>query len=211
MKYILNKTLAILTVAFVIVFTTSCGGEQKPLMKYHMGETTESGDTIFYTIPEYEFGNQSGDKVTNETYKGKIHVVNFFFTSCPGICPVIMTELMRVQEAFQETDNVMLLSHTLDPKNDTPETMLNYGERRGVNFKVWNLVTGEPEAIHVMSREGYKMAAAWDNKAPGGINHTQRVTLVDVNGNIRGWYDGTDSDEVDRLIDDIEYLMTGNE
>ena len=171
-----------------------------------MGETDANGDTLFYTIPEYSFINQKGETITNTTYKGKIHVTNFFFTSCPGICPIIMNQLTRVQEEHANTPDFMMLSHSLDPKNDSPDVLLNYGERLGVNFKMWNLVTGNPEDIHNMSRDGYKLAAAWDNKAPGGINHTERVTLVDKEGHIRGWYIGTDADDMDRLIDDIERL-----
>lgn len=171
-----------------------------------MGDISESGDTLFYVIPDYEFTNQTEEKITNDTYKNKIHVVNFFFTSCPGICPIIMNNLLEVQAEFKGASDFMMLSHSLDPKNDSPEVMKNYGERLGADFTMWNLVTGKPEDIHNMSRDGYKLAAAWDDKAPGGINHTERVTLVDKEGHIRGWYIGTDREEIDRLIEDIHRL-----
>ena len=202
-----NKTSFLLLFICSSFLFFSCK-EERPstLPKYHMGETNEKGDTIFYTIPDYTFTNQDGKTITNKDYAGKIHIANFFFTSCPGICPIIMGELIRVQTAHKETKDLMFLSHSLDPANDTPAILKNYGERRGCDFARWNLVTGTPEAIHNMSREGYKLSAAWDNKAPGGINHTQRVTLIDKEGHIRGWYNGTNPDEVDNLIEDISLL-----
>lgn len=182
-------------------------GRKEVLTKMVDGE--EVLDTVYHTIGDFAFVNQDSAVVTQEDFKGKVYVADFFFTSCPTICPVMKSQMLRVYEAFRDNDEVLLLSHTIDPEYDTVALLKDYAERLGVvddNTK-WHFVTGEKEDIYEIGQNEYMVTAMEDEDEPGGFLHSGAFILVDKERRVRGIYDGTKEMEVNRLIKDIPLLL----
>ncbi|MBN7811146.1 SCO family protein [Algoriphagus sp. H41] len=165
-------------------------------------------DTIYHQIADFAFVNQMGDSVKNEDVAGKIYVADFFFTSCPTICPIMKKEMLRVYEAFGSNPDFKILSHSIDPTHDTPEVLRDYAEKLGVaDARTWNFLTGDQEKLFEIGQTSYLTTAMADQLEPGGFLHSGAFLLVDGQGRIRGVYDGTKSDQVDRLLADIPKLL----
>lgn len=169
--------------------------------------TNDQGETVHHTIPDFRFTNQEGKPVNGEQLDGKITAVNFFFTSCPTICPPMMKSLKKVQEEFANTDTVHILSHTVDPVRDSVAVLADYGDKMGVDPQKWDLVTGDKKAIYKMARNGYEVVAVEGDGGETGFVHSENIALIDWQKRIRGYYDGTDDEEVEKLIQDIHYLL----
>lgn len=167
-------------------------------------------DTIYHTIAYWSFLNQEGNVITKEDYNGHVYVANFFFTRCPGVCPTLTKEFKRVQEATQDLD-VMFLSHTVDPKNDTVGRLKYYSEKNEIDNSNWNFVTGDQSTIYELGVLSYLVPNSEDALAPGGFLHSDKFILIDKESRIRGMYSGTDSTEVNQLIIDIKKLKEENE
>lgn len=164
-------------------------------------------DTVDHTIPDYKLVNQDSNWVTPETFEGKVYVADFFFTSCPTICPTMKKEMLRVYEAYKDNDEVAIISHTIDPEYDTVALLKDFAEKLDVKAPKWHFVTGEKEDIYELGQKGYMVTAMEDENEEGGYLHSGAFVLVDKDRKIRGVYDGTRSEEVDKLITDIELLL----
>lgn len=174
----------------------------------------------FYTggqVPSFSFTNQEGKTVTNETYKGKVYVLEFFFTTCPSICPIMNQNMKNIQDAFYGNPEFGIASITIDPKHDTPEVLKKYAENYGAKHPNWHFLTGDKEAIYKLSNEGFKLYTAQEENAPGGFEHSGLFALIDQEGNIRSRYDefgnpkiyynGLDDEEIEMLKEDIKKLL----
>lgn len=167
-------------------------------------------DTVYDPIPLFAFTNQEGNIITNDFIAGKIAVVDFFFTNCTSICPMLSSQMARLQHSVksENLDNqVVFLSHTVDPKNDTPQALKAYADRMGADYSNWNFVTGNEEDIYWQAKEGYKLTAFPSDTAQGGFFHTDQIALIDQEGKIRGYYDGTSTKAVDQLFTDLHLLL----
>lgn len=164
-------------------------------------------DTLYHKVADFSFVDQDSTQVTPSTFEDKIYVTDFFFTSCPTICPVMKTQMLRVYEAFKDNEEVALLSHTIDPEYDTVALLRDYADRLGVSSDKWHFVTGEKDAIYEMGLKSYMVTAMEDDQEPGGFIHSGAFILVDKDKHIRGMYDGTEQGQVDLLIRDIEKLL----
>ncbi|WP_375582977.1 SCO family protein [Cyclobacterium xiamenense] len=165
-------------------------------------------DTIYHTIADFTFVNQEGDSVSNKDVRGKVYVADFFFTSCPTICPIMKKEMLRVYEAFKDESDFRILSHTIDPEYDTVALLKDYAARLGVeNADTWNFLTGEQEKIFEIGQTSYLTTAMSDKNEPGGYLHSGAFVLIDRMGRIRGVYDGTKETQVNRLIKAIPKLL----
>ena len=207
--------------SLLIVFLVGCGkkpdAKKDTLQKLpYLGEPTitsheENGvliaDTIFPTIPAFSFINQDGKEVNDSTFNGGIYVADFFFTSCPTICPKMKAELLRVYEAFKNEPRVKILSHTIDPEHDSVSVLNEYASRLQVTSDKWNFVTGDKDSIYTIA-EYYLCSAEEAPGEPGGYIHSGALVLIDHQKHIRGMYDGTKSEEVDLLIKDIPILLS---
>ena len=160
-----------------------------------------------HTIPNFTFINQDSLTITEKTIEGKIYVVDFFFTSCPSICIDLTNNLKLVQEAFKDSDDVFILSHSVDPKYDTVSRLKKYGEIHNINSKKWFLLRGTIEQITQMAQLGYFAIAEFRNHTEYELIHTENVILVDQNRKIRGIYNGTSSIDIGYLIADIKKLL----
>lgn len=184
--------------------------EQKPLRNlpyYGKKNSIKNGDTSYHTVKPFMFINQHGEKVTEETVKGKIYVTDFFFTTCQSICPIMSSELERVYKTFSTNKDILILSHTVSPEEDSVNVLMDYAKLHGVNDNRWLFLTGEKKHLYDMARTGYLLNAEEGNGDENDFIHTQNFALIDKERHLRGFYDGTDSLDVTRLITDIKLLL----
>jgi len=165
-----------------------------------------NGDTVYHTIGTFAFVDQDSVVVTNETFAGKIYVADFFFTSCRTICPIMKTQMLRVYDSIQNDPNVLLLSHTIDPEYDTVALLHDFAERLGVKRDRWHFVTGNKDDIYKIAQTSYFATAMEDKAEPDGFIHSGAFLLIDKQRRIRGKYDGTKEEDVNRLLKDIRAL-----
>ncbi len=162
----------------------------------------------YHTIADFSFTNQNGKTITQKDYEGKIYVADFFFTTCGTICPKMTTNLVDVQKAIINNPKVMLLSHTVFPEVDTVEALKAYAIKHGVDDRKWNLVTGDKKQIYAMARKSYLAVKMGKPSELYDMVHTENFVLVDAKRRVRGFYDGTKKEEIQRLIEDINFLCS---
>lgn len=205
------KTVSLILFALVWI-QFSCKGEGSILAEELpiLGETVYhplSGEKIHYKVPGFSLMSQSGDAFSADQLHGKIHVVDFFFTSCPTICPIMTSNLKEVQRHFKGNDRVEILSFSIDGETDNPKVLENYAGLHGINTHQWKLLTGDQADVFEISK-AYKVMA-FDDSLRGERNliHDGTFVLLDTERRIRGYYDGLDSQDTGRLIRDMEKLL----
>jgi protein SCO1/2 len=201
--------LILIPLAFTALFFLN-KSEQKPLRTlayFGKKRSMNSGDTTYHTVKPFLFIDQHDEKVTEETVKGKIYVTDFFFTTCQSICPIMSNQLERVYAKFHNNKDVLILSHTVAPEEDSVNVLLDYAKLHGVKDKQWLFLTGDKKQLYEMARQSYLLNAEEGNGDEEDFIHTQNFALVDKERHLRGFYDGTDSLEVSRLITDMELLL----
>lgn len=179
-------------------------------------------------VPDFEFVDQHGQTISNKDYEGKVYVAEFFFSTCPTICPVMKANLVEVQDEFKNSDTFGIASFTIDPRHDTPEVLKEYASNNDVTHENWHLLTGESEAIFSLANTGFHIYSGEDPNAPGGFAHSGFFALVDQEGYIRSRTDqfgnpiiyyrgsvergkmvaqGEEAPQIDILIEDIKKLL----
>ncbi|WP_427875646.1 SCO family protein [Flavobacterium sp. MMS24-S5] len=169
-------------------------------------DSTVQYKSKYHTIADFSFINQNGDTITQKNYEGKIYVADFFFTTCGLICPKMSTNLVDVQKAVLNNPKVMLLSHTVFPEVDSVSVLKAYAIKYGVVDSKWNLVTGDKKEIYTMARKSYLAVKLGRPDQLYDMVHTENFVLVDQKRRVRGFYDGTNKEDVKRLLEDIEFL-----
>ena len=160
----------------------------------------------YHTIADFSFVNQNGDTITQKNYEGKIYVADFFFTTCGSICPKMTTNLADVQKAVLNNPKVLLLSHTVFPEVDSIPVLKAYAIKHGVVDSKWNLVTGDKKEIYTMARKSYLAVKLGRPDQLYDMVHTENFVLVDQKRRVRGFYDGTNKEDIKRLLADIDFL-----
>lgn len=161
----------------------------------------------YHTIADFSFTNQNGETITQKDYDGKIYIADFFFTTCGSICPIMTTNMVEVQKAFINNPKVMLLSHTVFPETDSVPILKKYAIKKGVIDSKWNLVTGDKKTIYAMARKSYLAVKLGKASELYDMVHTENFVLVDAKRRVRGFYDGTKKEEIQRLIEDVNWLL----
>lgn len=214
MKSFKNKTIFLFFLIIVMIpllaFTVMRWYENnvEALPYYHNGISTESTDAIHFTVPDFTFLNADSSIVKGDFVRGKVWVVNYFFTSCPTICPKMMAGMRLVQQAFSNDGQVRMVSLTVDPYHDTPAKLKSYAQHKKINLNQWQLGTGDKTGLYRFARHGLFITA---DDGDGGANdfiHSDKIVLIDRENHIRGYYDGTDNDEIIQLIKDIRRLKS---
>lgn len=188
-----------------------CTGSSKDKELPYLGrdqvvETNGQKDTIPHRIEDFRFIDQDSNTVTSATFDDKIYVADFFFTSCPTICPTMKKQMKRVYDKYEDNPNVALLSHSIDPKHDSVPVLKEYAEDMQVSSDTWHFVTGKKDSIYGIA-ESYMVSAQEDESAPGGFVHSGAFILVDEDRHIRGVYDGTSKKDVTDLMKDMDKLL----
>lgn len=161
-----------------------------------------------HKVADFSLINQNGDTITQDNYKNKIYVADFFFTRCMTICPVMTNNIGKLQEVFKHDDDVMFLSHSVTPDIDSVSVLKEYAIAKGVIDAKWNITTGSKKHIYELARKSYFAVL---EEGDGGLQdfiHTENFILVDKKKQIRGFYDGTNNEDIERLISDIKLLQT---
>lgn len=140
-------------------------------------------------VPEFLLTNQNGESISNENYLGKVYLVDFFFTTCPTICPVMTSNLVEIQNTFKDSEGFGIASFTINPRYDTPEILKKYEEKFGISNTNWNLLTGNQDIIFQLAKEGFNIYVNEQEAAPGGFEHSGMFALIDKEGNIRSRLD----------------------
>ncbi|MBP6557108.1 MAG: SCO family protein [Flavobacterium sp.] len=161
----------------------------------------------YHKITDFSFTNQNGKTITQKDYEGKIYVADFFFTTCGSICPIMTNNMVDVQNAFLNNPKVMILSHTVTPEIDSVPVLKKYAIKEGVVDTKWNLVTGDKKAIYSIARKSYLAVKLGKPEELYDMVHTENFVLVDADRHVRGFYDGTKKEEVQKLIEDIKWLL----
>lgn len=180
---------------------------QPAMVNFELVDSTIQHHKKFHRIADFSLTNQNGKTVTQKDFKGKIYVADFFFTTCPNICIAMTDNLLKVQKKIKNNPNVMLLSHSVTPKIDSVPQLKKYAIEKGVIDKKWNLVTGDKKEIYDLARKSYLAVKEDGDGGPFDMIHTENFILVDPDRRIRGFYDGTDLEEIQRLLEELEILI----
>ena len=167
------------------------------------------GDTAYHQIPYWSFVDQLGDTITKEEVKGKVCLVDFFFSHCPTICPMMTLNMKKIQDRVEREclDNVEFISYTVDPQRDSVERLFEYANSYDVNFDNWHLMTGDQQSIYELGINGYLVPNQEDALAPGGFLHSEKMILIDQDQRIRGYYDGTNPENISKIVKDVKKLI----
>ena len=179
---------------------------QPNMVKFQLVDSTIQHIKRFHKIDDFSLINQNNTIVTNETYDGKIYIADFFFTTCPGICPIMKENMIVLQDEFINDDDILLLSHTVTPEIDSVPVLKKYSQEQGVLDSKWNMVTGDKKQIYELARKSYLVAEDIESPIQYDMIHTENFVLVDSKRRIRGFYDGTDSNVMKDLINDVKIL-----
>ncbi|MBV8253142.1 MAG: SCO family protein [Chitinophaga sp.] len=201
-KFFLALLIGLPLIIFSIVHVLENRFGKPPI--YASGTTVGKDHTTSGQLPTFVFTDQLGRTVTNSVMNNHIVVANYFFTSCPLICPKMMAQLERVQDA---NEGVIILSFTVDPARDTPAKLMYYGTQYDVHPNTWRLLTGEKKALYYFARKGLFITATEGDGGETDFIHSDRLVLLDTHQRIRGYYNGTSPEEVDDLLTDIKKLQ----
>ena len=179
---------------------------QPAMVSEELVDSTIQHQKKYHKIADFSLVNQNGDTITQETYKDKIYVADFFFTTCQTICPIMTDHMYIIQKEIINDDDVMLLSHSVTPEIDNVAQLRKYATKKGVIDRKWNLVTGDKKQIYELARKSYLAVKTDGNGDQYDMIHTENFMLIDKKGQIRGFYDGTQPEDIEKLLEDIERL-----
>ncbi|MHA7841746.1 MAG: SCO family protein [Winogradskyella sp.] len=179
---------------------------QPAMVSEELVDSTIQHQAKYHKIADFSLTNQNGETVTQENYKGKIYVADFFFTTCQTICPIMTDHMYQIQKEIISDDEVMLLSHSVTPKIDSVAQLKKYAKEKGVVDRKWNLVTGDKKQIYELARKSYLAVKTDGNGDEYDMIHTENFMLIDKNRQIRGFYDGTNPEDIQKILEDIKIL-----
>ena len=179
---------------------------QPAQVNYELVDSTIQYQKKYHRIANFSLTNQNGDTITQEFYKDKIYVADFFFTTCQTICPIMTDHMYYIQKETIADPDLLLLSHSVTPEIDNVAQLKRYAKKKLVNASKWNLVTGDKKQIYELARKSYLAVKDAGSGGPFDMIHTENFMLIDKKQQIRGFYDGTDSEEIERLLEDIKVL-----
>jgi protein SCO1/2 len=213
-----SSKLLIIYLYLTGVLFSSCQSSDRKLPIYGSREAVSNmvndqltTDTIYQTIPDFNFLNQDSVNITNHQFDGKIYIADFFFTRCGTICPIMHRNMYNIYQQYKDNKQLAFLSHTIDFKHDRPGVLKNYAKKLGVNDGRWQFVWGPKDKIYSLAKSSYMSSAVVDDNAAGGFDHSGYLLLIDKHRRIRGAYLGFDTAEVNQLKDDLKLLLAENE
>lgn len=208
------KNLIYLAVLLALILVASCGDSKSTHSEHELPIIGErnivEGDTVYHTVGDWAFYRQDSALVTEDMLQGTPYVVDFFFTSCPTICPRVTHNMLRIHERFIGKTPLKLVSFTVDPKRDSVKHLANYANNLSItSANDWWFLTGDKLELYGIA-DDYFSVAIEDEDVPGGFDHSGRILLVDGKGHVRAYADGTDDEEVNHFMDDIAIFLNNN-
>ena len=177
---------------------------QPAMVNFELVDSTMQHVKRYHRISSFSLKNQNGETITEKNYENKIYVADFFFTTCPGICIDMTRNMLKIQKKTINNPNIMLLSFSVTPKIDSVAQLKKYALEKGINDSKWNLLTGDKKQIYKLARESYFVVK--EGQGNNSMIHTENFVLIDPDKRIRGFYDGTNDEEIQVLINDIFIL-----
>jgi protein SCO1/2 len=191
----------------LLLFLSGCRYFSKTKLPVYGNKIAVSNaDSLDYRLPDFNFIDQSGNSVTALTVEHKIFVAEFFFTSCPSICPKMQAEMLRFYEKYKDNPDVLILAFTIDPARDSVAKLNAYAHKLNIESSKWHLLTGNKDSIFALA-EQFLVSAAEDPDAPGGLVHSGNFILVDRQRRLRGYYDGVKQESVTKLLAETDILL----
>jgi len=205
--------LALSSVIIVLMYQALKPEKRLPIYQPSMVNPELVDSTLVYvkkyhSIADFKLINQNGDTITQANYADKIYIADFFFTTCPTICPLMTANMADIQQIIKGDEEVLLLSHSVTPQIDSVQQLKKYALEKGVIDAKWNLVTGDKKQIYELARKSYLAVLTDGDGGPYDMIHTENFILVDKERRIRGFYDGTSSEEVAQLLEDLKVLKS---
>lgn len=203
---------AILSIIIILIFYNILDVEkrlpiyQPATVNSELVDSTLLDQRKYHRIADFKLTNQNGKQITQDDYKDKIYIADFFFTTCQSICPIMTDHMFDIQKEILNDDEVMLLSYTVTPEIDSVEQLKKYATEKGVVDKKWNLVTGDKKEIYDLARKSYMAVKTVGNGDQYDMIHTENFMLIDKDRQIRGYYDGTKPEDINQLLKDIKIL-----
>jgi protein SCO1/2 len=205
---IVYTVIAASLLAAVYFMSKGIKSPKKNSLPYFGIDSINGNDTLWHKVSDFSFTSQLGKTVTQKDFENTIYVADFFFIKCPGICKDMAEQMRRVYKAYETNPNVKILSHTVDPQDDSVAALMQYAQIQGVkDHQKWIMVTGDKKDLYDMARQGYYSTATQGDGGEDDFVHTERFVLVDKQKHIRGFYDGTNENEVNKMMFDIDKLL----
>ncbi len=187
------------------LFIFGCKAEKERL-PYLGNMDIVNGDTLYHLVPDIALTDQDSNSLLLSEQADKLYIADFFFTSCPSICPKVTKQMLRLYERYKEDDRVLLISHTIDQRHDSVSVLHRYAKNLDVNTERWKFVTGEKDSIFYLANE-YFVSVVEDPSAPKGFDHSGRIILVDKDRHVRGFAEGTDPESVTKFFKIVDKLL----
>ncbi len=204
--FILLAILIIPSIGYLIVSRGENNYQKLEILGPKEPVSAKPGDTIYHSIAPFSLLSHNGTVFTDKNLEGKIYVADFFFATCQTICPKMSMQMKRVQEAYKDDNDILLVSHTVNPERDSVNALAAYAVEYGALPNKWFFLTGDKKELYDLARHSYFLAAMPGDGGPDDFIHSEKVVLVDKNKRIRGYYDGTDYESINLLIDEIKVL-----
>lgn len=193
-------------IGLVLLVGSGCQYNQTERLPVLSSKKLVEGRKVYDTIPPFSLLNQDSQIINNATFAGKAYVADFFFLSCPTICPLMQANMLRIYERFEQEPDLLLLSHSIDPERDTIPRLRQYADNLGVDHRKWHFAYGDKEEIYELADDYFNIVVE-DETLPEGFDHSGRLVLIGPRGHVRAFALGTDSTAVDQLMMDIETLL----
>mgnify|MGYP005837502691 CR=1 FL=1 len=191
----------------LLIFLGSCNFNKTENALPYLGEQiVEDGKPKYHTIREFEYLDQDSNVINNKILSDCIYVADFFFTSCPSICPKVNRQMLKIYKEFENDDRVKLISFSLDPKRDNVERLKKYADNLNVSAPRWHFLTGDKDFTLDLAADFF-VTALEDEDAPGGFDHSGKIILVDKGGHVRSFCEGTDPESIPGFVKDIKKLL----
>lgn len=204
-KYYFAVALAMIIALSAYFFLEVLEKEKLPILSEVIGK--ENGENVYREIDEFSGFDQNGNSFSQAKLKGKVHLANFFFCSCPVVCPKMTVETKKVVDAIGEREDFLMVSYSIDPKRDSSEQLMNFANKFGANQSNWYFLNVGKENVYKLARYSYKIIAVQGSEGNNDFIHSEVLTLVDDEMRIRGYYDSTKPEEIEKLIKDLKKLL----
>lgn len=198
---------AVILVPLLVFFVFNYVNGRFSELPYYGEDYQSVPKSVSIRVEPFAFVNQEGDSLNGDFVKGKVWVACYFFTTCPTICPTMISGMGDIQKEFTTEDQLRLVSFTVDPENDKPEVLKQYANNRDINTKQWSFLTGDKRGLYRYARKELTLMATDGDGGPQDFIHSDRLVLLDKENHIRGYYDGTEPREIKQLMVDIKKLL----
>ncbi|MEO5906391.1 MAG: SCO family protein [Saprospiraceae bacterium] len=199
------RVIILIGISFGVLLFSVCKNEPETL-PYLGRKEVHNGDSVYHVVPDTRLIDQDSNDLRISQLENKVYIADFFFTSCPSICPKVTKQMLRIYDKYKDDDRVVLISHTIDQRHDSVSVLHRYAQNLGVDTDRWKFVTGEKDSIFNLADQ-YFVSVVEDPSAPMGFDHSGRIILLDKERHVRGFCEGTDPESVTAFMETVDLLL----